>query len=454
MHDDDMTKTIQLNENRGKWLILSHAFNMDGRAASQTITDKIPFLIQQGITPIVVSAQTGIKDIFIEHHQVPAIAPSGLKFDMRHILRKYLRNPLAFKIVRGLFSLVLLPFYLFERTFIHLESQWSWFVMAYIKGAELIRKHNPTIIYSTGGANSAHLAGFLLARRYHIPWIAELHDPMIHGEWRNSRMAYGWAKYLEQKICKHASAAWWFTEMALARARERNPDLGSRGHMIIPGVAAPDFQDAVYKKRERLHFSHCGSLAETRNLAVFIEALHGVLEKNPQYGNKVQIDIYSSKLDSLSREALSRFPLPGIIVEHGRLETDLATGKSGRQQVLEAMRRSDVLLLLHGSDPFCEEYIPSKLFEYLWAKRPILGLIWRNAQLENILYERKHTVVNALDVAVLKNKLLEIFNTWETSELPDNTKSTPFTVEDAVSKIVTLADNLTPQKESKRHGQR
>ena len=44
------------------WLILSHCFNMDGRAASQTITDKIPYLIDAGIKLHVLSAVTGKKD--------------------------------------------------------------------------------------------------------------------------------------------------------------------------------------------------------------------------------------------------------------------------------------------------------------------------------------------------------------------------------------------------------
>ena len=43
------------------WLVLSHGFNMDGRAASQTITDKIPHLLKLGIEPVVVSAITGKK---------------------------------------------------------------------------------------------------------------------------------------------------------------------------------------------------------------------------------------------------------------------------------------------------------------------------------------------------------------------------------------------------------
>lgn len=398
--------------------------------------------MQMGITPIVVSSQTGIKDISVEHHQVPAIAPSGLKFDMRHILKKHLRNQVACKAVKGVLSLVLLPVYLLERAFIHLDSQWSWFVMAYLEGAKLIKKHRPAFIYSTGGANSAHFAGYLLSRRYQIPWIAEIHDPMIHGEWRNSWMAYRWAAYLEQKICRYATAVWWFTETALNRARERNPVLGNRGHMIIPGVETPNFQGATYRKRDKLHFTHCGSLAETRNFAVFFEALHGVIEKHPNYRDKVQVDVFSSKLDAVSRTALDRFPLPGIVKEHGRLETDPFSGKSGRQQVLEEMRRTDVLVLLHGSFPFCEEYIPSKLFEYLWTKRPILGLVWRNQQLERILTERGHQAVNALDVAAISACLLDLFARWEADDLADNEKAEPFRVRDAVERIVALTDDF------------
>ncbi|GFO54215.1 hypothetical protein GMSM_12220 [Geomonas sp. Red276] len=424
------------------WLVISHAFNMDGRAASLTITDKIPFLIRHGITPVVVSAQTGVRDQVVEHHQVPAISPAGLKFDLRHILKKHFKNQVAYKVVKSLVAVGILPFFILERAFIQLESQWSWFVMAYVKGAELLKTHRPELIYSTGGANSAHLAGYLLARKFGIPWIAELHDPMIHGDWRGSRMAYRWAAWLERLISRHVSAAWWFTEGALARAKERNPELGERGVMIIPGVGQPDFGDTVYAKREKLHIGHFGSLAETRNMAVVIEALHKLFERRPEYRDLIQIDVFGSRLDPISRKALERFPLPGVIVEHGRLEADPVTGKSGRQQVLEAMRRSDLLLLLHGSDPFCEEYIPSKFFEYLWTKRPILGLVWRNPQLERIFAERGLQAVNAKDVDGVTAALAETVARWQRNELPDREEAYAFTVEDAVDRIVALGESV------------
>ena len=72
------------------WLILSHAFNMDGRAASQTITDKVPYLIDAGIRLHVLSAITGIKDTRFPHQQLIAWGPSAFRFDFRHWHIKYL----------------------------------------------------------------------------------------------------------------------------------------------------------------------------------------------------------------------------------------------------------------------------------------------------------------------------------------------------------------------------
>ncbi|MBT0665565.1 hypothetical protein KI809_14750 [Geobacter pelophilus] len=434
-----------------KWLIISHAFNMDGRAASQTITDKIPYLMEKGIVPVVISAQTGERDTVVEHYQVPAIAPSGLKFDLRHILKKHIRSPFWYRAAKGLANVILLPLYFIERAMIHLESQWSWFVMAYLKGSRIINEQHPAVIYSTGGANSAHFAGYLLARKFSIPWIAELHDPMIHGDWRGTAMAYKWAAYLERLICEKADAAWWFTEGALAKAMARNPELGDRGHMIIPGVQEPDFQGAIYRRQEKLHFGHFGSLAETRNLAVFIEGLYRLLQDYPDYKQLVQVDIYGSRLDPVSRTALQQFPLPEVVVEHGRLESDPVTGKSGRQQVLEAMRMSDALILLHGSDPFCEEYIPSKLFEYLWSKRPIIGLVWKNPQLEEILRQRGQISLNALDVEGVKAALLALLKKWQAGQLHDCETLAPFTVQSAVEKITKIVAAVSGTSQNQEH---
>jgi len=86
------------DSNKEVWLVLSHGFNMDGRAASQTITDKIPYMFNLGIEPIVVSAITGKKDIVVEHHQVLPAMPVPLRFDLRHYLKQRILKPCVYRL--------------------------------------------------------------------------------------------------------------------------------------------------------------------------------------------------------------------------------------------------------------------------------------------------------------------------------------------------------------------
>jgi glycosyltransferase involved in cell wall biosynthesis len=409
---------------------------MDGRAASHTITDKIPHLLARGIRPIVLSAATGKKDRLVEHHQLLPVSPAGLRFDLRFVLRRGFKNRYAYKAAIGLVTLLLLPFYVLEKLFVRLEPQWSWFIPAYLAGARLVRKRHPSVIYSTGGANSAHLAGYLLARRFGLPWVAEVHDPMVFASFGRSRMACRFAAWLEGKICERADVAIWFVETALQRARQRHPGLGSRGHVLIPGADRPAFGSVSYRRGSELVIGHFGSLAPTRNLATFLEALSQVLRKRPELAKIVRLETYGSDVDSISRRAIARFPFPEVVREFGRLEEDPLTGESGRERVLRRMRTVDALLLLHGTDAFCEEYIPSKLYEYLWTERPIIGLVWRNLHLERILREGGHRAVAANDVAAIGAAIEELVARWEADALRDSGQPSPYTVAAAVDQLV------------------
>ena len=108
------------------WLVLAHPFNMDGRAASHTITDKIPHLLAAGIEVVVISGVTGEHDQRFEHHQVWSRGPSGFKFELRHVLRHKLASRLLYRLLMLTVSLALLPFILIERLIKNVESSWSW----------------------------------------------------------------------------------------------------------------------------------------------------------------------------------------------------------------------------------------------------------------------------------------------------------------------------------------
>ncbi len=430
------------NKNKQVWLVISHGFNMDGRAASQTITDKIPHLLNMGVKPVVVSAITGKKDDVVEHHQVLPAGPVALRFDLRHFLKRRISSRFIYRVMMTAISLVLLPFILIEKIFIRIETHWSWAITAYFSGASIIRRLKPTVIYSTGGANSAHLAGYWLARRFGLPWIAEIHDPMVLDDQEKS-MRVRFAGWLEGKICRYADVVWWFTEEALARARARHPELAERGHCIIPGSDSSEFVRTPYQKSKHLVIGHFGSLADTRNLEYLLKGMTLLFEMHPQWIDDFRIQLYGGSIDIISASALRNFSYPSIVEQFGRLEADPVTGESGRDQVLKRMNAVDCLLLLHGTIPVCSEYIPSKLYEYFWTQRPILALVWHNPQMERMLLKLGHWAVTANEVESIASALEELHIRWTNNDLADSKVPSPYTSEAATRRIFELAKDVS-----------
>ena len=164
---------------KNRWFIIAHCFNADGVAASQTITDRLPYFTNRGLEFVILSAPTGIKDTRLLHYQVISPAPSGLRYEMRFVIKNRVRNKTAQSILKGISTILCLPFYLVEKIFLQFDSQWSWFLSASIKGSRLIKKYRPAMLYSTAGPPTTHLAGYILHKIYGLPWMAELHDPLI-----------------------------------------------------------------------------------------------------------------------------------------------------------------------------------------------------------------------------------------------------------------------------------
>jgi glycosyltransferase involved in cell wall biosynthesis len=433
-----------------RWLVLSHAFNMDGRAASQTITDKLPHLERAGIEVVVLSGVSGRQDTHYEHRQLWPAAPAGIRFEMRHVLRKHLGSGVAYRLVMLALSLPLLPLMLIEKLLRPVESSWSWWLSAYCMGLWLTRGRKFDLIYSTGGAFAAHVAGAGLKRATGIRWLAEVHDPMVVPGTVPHTPQQKMQARVEALICAQADVAIWFTDQAMASAKVRHPVLGERGHSVLPGVDAPAYVLAPYQRSEKFVLGHFGSLSETRNLASTIAALDRLIDQHPELASCVELHVYGGPLDPISAAAAASAK-HSTLRHFGRIEADPASRKSGREQILQRMRSADVLLLLHGTEPICSEYIPSKMYEYLWMQRPILALVHQNPQMTNLLRSERHKVLETggwgnaqfqgVDEAgrqALSEALEQFTLEWSAKRLLDNGKAGIYTTEACVKQLCSL----------------
>jgi hypothetical protein len=432
------------------WLILSHGFNMDGRAASQTITDKLPYLLDAGIQLHVLSAITGIKDTRFPHEQLIAWGPAAFRFDFRHWFANRFGRGIAYKIFTPLISVILSPFIAIEKILAGYSSQWSWAFPAYFAGLRLIKQGRIDLIYSTGGAWSAHLAALWLKKKTKLPWIVEIHDPLVirsnekdSGKEAPKKPDARKRHSLEQEICKYADIAWWFTDGALHFAKQRNPTLDQPGHakglMIIPGANPPDMeaviQDIAHHYGEYLNICHFGSLASNRSMTQVLECLPGFFSQYPDARNKIRFHIYGAQLDTKSKEYVRIRSYQNNVIEHGRLEKDSTSGLTGRQQIAMKMQEADILLLLHGNSEWCREYIPSKLYDYFWTNRPIWGLVYKNPQLEYLLQSRLSYMSKADHYESVLETIKAIYTDWKERKLPQQSIKA-ISVESAVKEIL------------------
>lgn len=413
---------------------------MDGRAASQTITDKLPHLRAAGIELVVLSGVSGTQDKVLEHHQLWPAGPAGLRFELRHVLRRRFANPLVYRSLMTLASVLLLPGLVIEKLLRPVESSWSWCLSASLKGRALARRQPFDLIYSTGGAYAAHLAGRALKRSLGVPWLAEVHDPFITPGSTPHTAQQKMQARVEGLICREADVAIWFTEQALASARARHPELGARGKMMIPGIDPPFQELPPYRPGPTFIVGHFGSLSATRNLVPFIEALETLQTRRPDLVAATELQVTGGPLDAVSAARLASSPVRHCVRHLGRIEADPVSGLSGREQILRRMRAVDVLLLLHGAEPICQEYIPSKLYEYLWMQRPILATVHRNPQMAAMLRGQGHEVVEIGGTgdaqAGFTRALEQLFDRWRSAGLPDSGRGSPYTTEAAVQQLL------------------
>jgi len=269
-----------------------------------------------------------------------------------------------------------------------------------------------------------------------VPWIVELHDPMISiYDLENRSIEIRLLLWLERKIAKHSTIVWWFTEEAESIARGRNIKIAQKGFNYLAGANPPKF-DIDYIKKTKICFSYFGSLDIGRSLTPFLTGLNTLIKSNKINKDDIEINIYGGRLDSDSRGTIKKYHLESIIIDHGRIE---AKGdESGRKRIINCMAKSDILLVMHGEDENCKEYIPSKFFEYLHAKRPILAYNFLNPQFKQLLKESNcYGVSNPLDSSRI---ILKIIEDWRKDSL--RIPSLVISTENLVEKIIFKLESI------------
>lgn len=255
------------------------------------------------------------------------------------------------------------------------DHQVGWIPYAKRAGMEIIARERFELIYASGPPFSAFVVAQSLSRRSGVPWIAEYRDGWS-GDIYTDRPKWRAPidNLIENRVTGTARALVTVSELSANYYRKR---FGKLTAAIYNGYDPEDLTAIEIRKRESdkpVSIVHMGAMyGGVRDPSVLYEAIR----RSGLMPHDIRVSYYGAAGASI-------YPLA---MKFGVSDFVTVCDRVAHKESLEIERSSDVLLLLQS--PLDPRNVPAKLFEYLAAQRPILGLGLDSGIPAQLIRERK-----------------------------------------------------------------
>lgn len=247
-----------------------------------------------------------------------------------------------------------------------------WVPFAVWKGLMINKEAQINAIYTTSPPHSTHLAGLILSCITHKPWIVDFRDPWTLNAYRNSgyfdRFLYFIEKRMEISVIKRA-------KKILANTEANRTNMLKAFHWLKHDKVItitngweefllPPAQDKVNGK---FTIVHSGNFYSRFNPYGLLYALakwkNGKQPEDIPPMKNISVILLGAR-DAETKQVVQKLNLEGIV----KIEPWMPLSKAR-----EIMVNADILWASLGTGKEASTYIPSKIFEYIATKTPIIG---------------------------------------------------------------------------------
>ena len=228
-----------------------------------------------------------------------------------------------------------------------------------------LRERPVDAVVTTGPPHSVHLIGRGLKRALGVHWIADFRDPwteMFYYKHLGLTAASDRRQHrLEQSVLDEADTVISVTPLVQKdfQAKTKTPVV-----LITNGFDEDDFLDNSAPDLPAFRLVHTGLFAADGNPLNLWDALARRCGEDPSFRARLEIRL-AGKVDRAITDAIRARGLGGNLVELGYLPHD---------ETVREQRAADILLLPLRQEPEYAKVLPGKIFEYLAARRPVLGI--------------------------------------------------------------------------------
>lgn len=241
---------------------------------------------------------------------------------------------------------------------------WIGKSVRYLK--KYIQEHPVDAIVTTGPPQSMHLIGRALKRKTGIKWIADFRDPwtdiFYYKHLGLSKCADRKHHALEQSVLDEADAIIAVTPLVQAdfQAKTKTPV-----YLITNGFDPDDFpKSSNIRDDSKFRLVHTGLFAADGNPLNLWDVLAQMCGENEEFAQKLEIRL-AGKTDSAIINAIEERGLGDKLINLGYLP---------HSEIVKEQTNADILMLPLRQEPEYLKVLPGKIFEYLAARRPVLGI--------------------------------------------------------------------------------
>ena len=251
---------------------------------------------------------------------------------------------------------------------------WVRPLVKYLK--KYLKKHPVDAIITTGPPHSVHLIGQKLHKDTGIPWIPDFRDPwsrmyylkylpMTDATWRKIRI-------MEQQVLDSSSTVLACTPLVQEefQAQTRTPVA-----CVTNGFDEEDFTGPAPQGDGSFNITHTGLFAADGNPFTLWKVLGEMAAEDPWFKESLRLRL----VGKVDREVLD------AIADAGLSANVVALGYCDHLTAVREQRSATLLVLPLRNDPEYRPILPGKLFEYLAARRPVLGIGQKDGAMARVL---------------------------------------------------------------------
>lgn len=180
-------------------------------------------------------------------------------------------------------------------------------------------------------------------------------------------------------------------------------------HVIPQGFDPEDFQEPFNSSNsDRLRVTYSGVFYDAQTPDYFLKALAEFLEKRPETRSSITAD-FIGLMPRASKVLINALGLGDVVT---------LSGYQSHRSVIPKLQTADVLWMTVGKGRGQDTISTSKLFEYIGARKPILGLVPDGAARDTLIEYAAAYLASPDDVASIADQLATIYDAWKSNRLP------------------------------------